>query len=578
MGQVRVCYPVRQPLYESKTSVGLMFSLDPNLVGLISAVGAVPVLYVCYLLWSERSKPAIRWFLIALGAGAVWAISNGAATFFYSPNATLAFDQMMVFSITLTSVAWFLLAVEFTTRRKVSDSAFGVFLIIPLITQILYVVEPTLIYSSASVNEQGILLTEMGPWLRLDINYYAYSLTIGAIVLWVGELLTANRRRQLQSSFLIGATLVLAISSKIYNLGFVPPYFLPTPYFLTAIGFGFIYAVSDNSATRLFRLNPVARDAVVEQADDLILTVNWNGSISDLNTTAANTLDVDNPIGKNAADVLGLDSLDDTNQELKFDGRWYSYNAIEVQYGESTAGQALILRDINRMKQRETELDLLQQTMSRVFRHNIRNTITPIKGYAEMLIDHEDETVASRAEKIATAADDIETISSKTRDIESIVKHREKKTVDLTNCLNQVAADITEEYPDAPLTVEFDVDQDDATVTAHTRLHRAIYEAVENSLYHTESEEILIRVGESKDALTIEIEDDGPGIPDYELAPLEAEQETSHDHVSGVGLWLIQWIVKRSNGEVEFENTDNGSRVRLTIPRDHDVKPDYRDD
>jgi sensor histidine kinase regulating citrate/malate metabolism len=66
---------------------------------------------------------------------------------------------------------------------------------------------------------------------------------------------------------------------------------------------------------------------------------------------------------------------------------------------------------------------------------------------------------------------------------------------------------------------------------------------------------------------TITISDDGPGIPDYEVAPLQQEQEDSLMHGSCVGLWLIKWGIERLGGQVEFaENESRGSTVRLHVP------------
>jgi len=70
------------------------------------------------------------------------------------------------------------------------------------------------------------------------------------------------------------------------------------------------------------------------------------------------------------------------------------------------------------------------------------------------------------------------------------------------------------------------------------------------------------------DTVTITVADDGPGIPEKERAVLAQGRETPFDHTSGLGLWLVTWIVGDSGGEIDFETDDQwGSIVRLTLTR-----------
>ena len=61
------------------------------------------------------------------------------------------------------------------------------------------------------------------------------------------------------------------------------------------------------------------------------------------------------------------------------------------------------------------------------------------------------------------------------------------------------------------------------------------------------------------DLVTVTVEDDGPGLPDHEANIITEEHEmTPVFHASGMGLWLVRWIVKRSRGDVSL--VDDGSR------------------
>jgi signal transduction histidine kinase len=78
-----------------------------------------------------------------------------------------------------------------------------------------------------------------------------------------------------------------------------------------------------------------------------------------------------------------------------------------------------------------------------------------------------------------------------------------------------------------------------------------------------------IRRDERANAVTISVEDDGPGIPAEKLAHL-FETHAGSQHAIGLGLLLVKEIVVAHDGNVEVESrTDyhsHGTTVRVTFP------------
>ncbi|WP_394338989.1 sensor histidine kinase [Halorubrum sp. CSM-61] len=71
----------------------------------------------------------------------------------------------------------------------------------------------------------------------------------------------------------------------------------------------------------------------------------------------------------------------------------------------------------------------------------------------------------------------------------------------------------------------------------------AIEEGVENAVKHNDSPSPTVRIRvERRDGewIEIEIEDDGPGIPEHETHVLE-RGETSLKHADRLGIWLMYW-------------------------------------
>jgi len=68
------------------------------------------------------------------------------------------------------------------------------------------------------------------------------------------------------------------------------------------------------------------------------------------------------------------------------------------------------------------------------------------------------------------------------------------------------------------------------------------------------------------------VSDDGPGVPDHELAVIDEGAESALEHGSGLGLWLVDWGANTLGGDVTFDVDESGTTVTVTLPAatDHD--------
>jgi sensor histidine kinase regulating citrate/malate metabolism len=66
-------------------------------------------------------------------------------------------------------------------------------------------------------------------------------------------------------------------------------------------------------------------------------------------------------------------------------------------------------------------------------------------------------------------------------------------------------------------------------------------------------------LAKTSDGLAITIADRGPAIPEMDRRVLEGEHDVEPlYHGSGLGLWLVSWIARRSNGVLSFDENDHG--------------------
>jgi len=107
---------------------------------------------------------------------------------------------------------------------------------------------------------------------------------------------------------------------------------------------------------------------------------------------------------------------------------------------------------------------------------------------------------------------------------------------------------------------------------AAPKLGLAVEHVVRNAAEHNDAAtpqvEITTQIP-ATDAGVVEltVADNGPGIPTDEKEVLLDGYETPLKHGSGLGLWIVNWIITRTGGRIAFErNEPRGSRVTLALP------------
>lgn len=220
-----------------------------------------------------------------------------------------------------------------------------------------------------------------------------------------------------------------------------------------------------------------------------------------------------------------------------------------------------------RLREAEDLTNLLKINQ-RVLRHNLRNELSISLGYLKNIetADSIEET-ADDVQIIETHLQRLLTTTNRTRDIVSIWEDDRTVEFDLTAVLTEQIDRITEEFPDADIVTAFDAD---CRVQSHSALPRAVHEALRNAVEHTPADvTITARVREAKRGKAVlEVADTGPGIPKFDVEAIEGREETPLNHTQGLGLWIIYWTVKMSDGTLELsESASGGTIIRITLPQ-----------
>jgi signal transduction histidine kinase len=230
------------------------------------------------------------------------------------------------------------------------------------------------------------------------------------------------------------------------------------------------------------------------------------------------------------------------------------------------------------LREREAALRERQQRLEvlyRLLRHNLRNGMSVINTHADLLAERTDDPLlAESAGAIAEAGEELSDLSWKARQLEQLLDEAEPAAEPLD--LASVAADVIDEQRERYTGVSFELSiPEEAPVVAVPSLRFAVENAVENACEHNDSADPEVSVavrrvsgtaGNGHPGVELVVADNGPGIPEQDRAVIEQGRETDLEHGSGLGLWIVYWIVDSSGGELAFEENDpRGSVVRLRL-------------
>jgi PAS domain S-box-containing protein len=234
----------------------------------------------------------------------------------------------------------------------------------------------------------------------------------------------------------------------------------------------------------------------------------------------------------------------------------------------SMDGMVFVMMDITERKQREQRISVL----GRVLRHNLRNELTVVIGQAEVLKGSVADEHRARIENIIETSERLVDMSETAREIEETlgtdadgVERRDIETV-----IRENVEKARDEYPGAELTV--DVETTNTAVIASDGMGRAVWNLLENAIEHNERETPTVSVTvadgatEDQPTTTITVTDDGTGIPADEIEVIQEGAQDKLHHGSGLGLWLVNWVVDRSGGDLAFEiNGTGGTTATVTL-------------
>jgi len=541
-----------------------MVPLAQGLFGTTILTGFVLCGLALYVLraWDE---PGVRWFTVFVALTGVSAVAGGtfgAVVGVQSDPDTVARWGLTSFAVLIVATApWMLFALQYTGRlTSIRRRTVAAIALPPLAGALLIWVSSTDTLSNVGFAVLGTVfifyaffLLMVGAYLLVRTTYEYGHLSVGQgvslAVSGFAPVLIVNVTGAL-------ATEVETIAVGVYTSAFV----------VTAVALALALFRYDT-----FESTPAAgtigERAIASETDDLLFVLDRDGQLIRVNDTARERLATTDTglVGRQIAAVLDapvetLRARETVELETAVGRRRFDPQVSEfTDQHDRPLGSVVSLRDVTERELREQRLEVL----NRVLRHNLRNRVEVIRSNAEELSA---QTNSGYAETIIDSADGLAELGAKARAIDRFVSRSVRETerdlvAELEAVVEDAGGEITLTTPgSAPL------------VTDWGALTAALESAIENAVEYAD-ESVAVSVETVPDGYAITVADDGPDIPDSELAALDAGTETALQHGTGLGLWRLKWGVTKLNGDLSFD-THDGTTLRVTVPDRSSTHPD----
>jgi len=228
-----------------------------------------------------------------------------------------------------------------------------------------------------------------------------------------------------------------------------------------------------------------------------------------------------------------------------------------------------------------SKLEQLKTDMIRIAAHDLRNPLTVMRGYIEMLqVELEDKLEAHLASYLSELQQSVQRMQKLVRDIlstERIAEHSGGYTdpVDFSALVETIHAEYAQN-PKNKQTLRLNLPDETVVVYgSEPELREAVRNLMSNAVKYTPPDgAITITLSADADIALFTVTDTGYGIPadkqDQLFKPFFRAKtpETRKIDGTGLGLHLVKNIVERHNGQIHFESVyKKGSTFGFMLPQ-----------
>jgi len=236
------------------------------------------------------------------------------------------------------------------------------------------------------------------------------------------------------------------------------------------------------------------------------------------------------------------------------------------------------VRDISQLHR----LEMMRKDFVGNVSHELRTPITVITGYLETMLDDRQnipprwgrplEQMYQQSQRMENIIRDLLTLSQ----LETRSASKQLSAVQLQSLLREIKQDAEQVAQNKQQIFTLDCDPDIYLRGNINELYSAISNLTINAAKYTQVEgRIALSATRTRDGLTINVSDNGPGIAAHHIPRLTErfyrvdESRSTETGGTGLGLAIVKHVLARHGGRLEITSTvGNGSRFSCVLPED----------
>ena len=324
---------------------------------------------------------------------------------------------------------------------------------------------------------------------------------------------------------------------------------------------------------------------LIDNAPTAIIAVNQDGYVTDINAAALSLLpqikdkrlnlgQYDQPADNNNEEldiiVRTLEGETVTAHYLQKDNQHFLVNSFPSrnQADGTIQGAVVFFQDITEQERLRQELHWLDRVnligaMAAGVAHEIRNPLTVVKGYIQMMLH---KAKPDNIEQFQIVLEEIDRISTIVTDFLSLARNRVTEKTGYS--LNQILMGL---YPlmqaeAHKFGVDLQINTDPAVpdcLLAEKEVSQLVLNLYRNSLEAMEDKHgrIVIETVAKENGVELIVEDNGPGIAKENLGRVFDPFFTTKPNGTGLGLSVCLSIVERHSGQIKVEAREKGGTV-----------------
>ncbi len=271
--------------------------------------------------------------------------------------------------------------------------------------------------------------------------------------------------------------------------------------------------------------------------------------------------------------------LDDVMRILEEASQLRAYSQALEEKSHSLEMATAELRAANEQLK---SLDSLKDDFMSSVTHELRTPLTSIRALSEMMLDDDEMPLEQRQQFLEIVVSETERLSRLVNQVLDMAKieagHAEwhNDWVDMAKLVQQAMVSMAETYREHQASLQVEGAQVVQPIYADAdRLVQVLLNLLSNAVKFVPagSGRVLIRIADAAEGVTVEVEDNGPGIP-LEQQPLVFEkfrQAGAADHRpqgTGLGLPISRQIIERFGGELWLRSEPGaGACFGFFLPR-----------